>query len=1055
MNDTCAAAKVEIAHTYVNAVCDCGAIATPGTIDNPIALEIPGDLTVAIEADGVVYYTFTITEAKVLEVTLGTDNADIACSTNINDLYNMLDSEAENDTIRIELDAGTYYVAFATANYAAETYTVSAEFYEKPLATPESIAGKYYIKAGSIESSVMAVVIDANGTITFGDYSYNYTLEDNVSTVTFADGKDASNLISIMIDEEANVCGFMWNGNEEDLYTPSFAGDEYVYVDENDNEVLSVLFGESTVTFTHTNPMTQYVTTLTFKYAFDKENAAIVLTNEDDTAAPAMYGIGLDSNLVPTTATWEGFELEITLKVIDIIGTYVGTSGNTTLTVEIGSSTIKFTAVSQMTGETTSTYYYVIENGAVVLYDENGYVNAPAAALTLDDDDAPVSAVYNFSSYELTEDTSSGGNSGDGDEETGTSGTEDNPIVLETLPPELTFTGNHDYYYTYTATEAATIVINKLAGSYVTITAEDYDTEYNEDYTNATYIISIAAGETIKLNPWVDSSDENADSLVWTYTFTVSAPVLAGSADKPVNISTYQPGSLDQPGSDDEGYVYFTYNSWMDGTLTLTFTGSVDVKYGTDLEALTSVSAQESVVINIANGDFVYVLVKGDSAVTFTAATAHYPGTENNPYVLENWAGDHTCDYTGSDVWYQITGGENGGYVTLSSTFATANLGAGSSTYSVKYSTTGNIRFYVGAYETAYIVIGDTEASASAEIAFNLSFVAGEHELDGSVDYPYVIESIPVTDNVCSFGGGYAYVWYKLNVTGTGYLTLSSATANAKLVVSSVADAWASDAVVGTEGSVRYATIGGTVYVGIITTDYEAADITFSVSFEEGELQPDGSAKLPYTAVVGENTCAFPGGADMVWYTITVERDCTLTVSSSYISINHTDGQWTHPTGDTCAWIIIGDTADQYSGLSNNLYSESSISATAGTTYYIGIADWGEVEANINFTVTVTTDDTSDDTANENVLVLGDNAISVPAGNTGVNYTFTSVEGGAYTLSAAEGEENAFVFNVSGSEATVLPYSFTLGANETIEFNITAYDYSEDEINLVLTEVVA
>ncbi len=91
--------------------------------------------------------------------------------------------------------------------------------------------------------------------------------------------------------------------------------------------------------------------------------------------------------------------------------------------------------------------------------------------------------------------------------------------------------------------------------------------------------------------------------------------------------------------------------------------------------------------------------------------------------------------------------------------------------------------------------------------------------------------------------------------------------------------------------------------------------------------------------------------------------------------------------------------------------------------------------------------------ADGNVLKLGDNAIGVPAGWDGVNYSFTSEAGGTYVLSAAEGEQNAYVMIVddSGSESVDLPYEFTLAAGESILFNISSYDLEEDTINLVLT----
>ena len=165
-------------------------------------------------------------------------------------------------------------------------------------------------------------------------------------------------------------------------------------------------------------------------------------------------------------------------------------------------------------------------------------------------------------------------------------------------------------------------------------------------------------------------------------------------------------------------------------------------------------------------------------------------------------------------------------------------------------------RFFAAAGSTTYVVIGNWAEGESAEIAFSMSFEAGEHERDGSYEYPFAVDTVP-GDYTCAFDGGWNYIWYEVSVSETGYLTVSSTDEAANLVISSMASAYAEDAVSG-NGIVSYAMNVGTYYIGIMGN--EAADIPFSVSFEAGELEPNGSAALPYTAVVGENVCAFPGG---------------------------------------------------------------------------------------------------------------------------------------------------------------------------------------------------
>ena len=381
------------------------------------------------------------------------------------------------------------------------------------------------------------------------------------------------------------------------------------------------------------------------------------------------------------------------------------------------------------------------------------------------------------------------------------------------------------------------------------------------------------------------------------------------------------------------------------------------MKYGADAEALTLVSEQTVLEIEIESSVKIYVAVQAadqaEATIGFEAEAAEALGTSGNPIVLEPFAGDHICDYAGSDVWYAITATENG-YVTLSSSFATAKLGGGESMYSISYNdseTYGTIRFFAAAGSTTYVVIGDWAEGESAEIAFSMTFEAGEHELDGSYEYPFTVDTVP-GDYTCAYGGSGDYIWYEVSVSETGYLTVSSTNAAVELVISSMTNAWTEDAVSG-NGSVKYAMSAGTCYIGIMGSS--AADIPFSVSFEAGELEPDGSAKLPYTAVAGENVCAFPGGYNPVWYQITVEEACTITVSAiPFVSATH--NSWSHNT-ESCVWIVVSPVADVYDmGAVSNQSSVGSdvvFEADAAGTYYIAIGDWCESEVEITFSVTV------------------------------------------------------------------------------------------------------
>jgi hypothetical protein len=93
------------------------------------------------------------------------------------------------------------------------------------------------------------------------------------------------------------------------------------------------------------------------------------------------------------------------------------------------------------------------------------------------------------------------------------SGTKNDPYVIPALPSELTLGKGHDVYVTYTATETQTIVITYPAGCYVTGLPGDAV----KDSTAQTYTFTLAAGTTLKFNPWTMGSNE-----AYTYKFELA-----------------------------------------------------------------------------------------------------------------------------------------------------------------------------------------------------------------------------------------------------------------------------------------------------------------------------------------------------------------------------------------------------------------------------------------------------------------------------------------------------------------------------------------------------
>lgn len=204
-NDACKSEKADVAaHTLSGDTCSVCGYKKPadpkpeqpeqpeqpkadGSKEKPFAITVPGTAKVSVPADGEVYYTFTIAEDKTLKISFDSANVSVACAASVdqitaNSFYNVGDAKV----LETDLVAGTYYVAFATANFAAEEYNVTAEFITK-VSPYETVLGEGRNNVVFSPAEITANTATRKLVINTAS-TYQFDSDLFVATVTAADG---------------------------------------------------------------------------------------------------------------------------------------------------------------------------------------------------------------------------------------------------------------------------------------------------------------------------------------------------------------------------------------------------------------------------------------------------------------------------------------------------------------------------------------------------------------------------------------------------------------------------------------------------------------------------------------------------------------------------------------------------------------------------------------------------------------------------------------------------------------------------------------------------
>ena len=368
------------------------------------------------------------------------------------------------------------------------------------------------------------------------------------------------------------------------------------------------------------------------------------------------------------------------------------------------------------------------------------------------------------------------------------------------------------------------------------------------------------------------------------------------------------------------GSILYTFMPWNDGDYVFEAEFDCIIMDANKNELGTNTATLVSYTQYIIKFDVSDLYLGGDYTVTVTWLPPL--GSQDNPNVLTE-TGNYTATYAGnyaSPVWYVYTPAVDG-TLTIANGSDTASLVCGAAFGYEKQtendgddltiSVVGGISYYIG--------VADWNATSSVDIAFTVSFTAGNIERDGTRNAPY---SLTAGDMTCSVPE-YEIVVYAYLPTTNGTLTATTTSTGFDWNFSDSLNSWDSNT---ENASISIEVVAGKlVYLFVSTASFSAAEIAINVSFEESleidvtTMEGDGSSATPFVltgaGVYDMGTVnAYPG----YYVSITADETMTVTLTSDYSSL-YTTG-WSNlayagsaysktiEAGETFTFIVVMET---------------------------------------------------------------------------------------------------------------------------------------------------
>ena len=549
-----------------------------------------------------------------------------------------------------------------------------------------------------------------------------------------------------------------------------------------------------------------------------------------------------------------------------------------------------------------------------------------------------------------------GGDEGD-DGNTG-SGTEVDPYIMDSFPDSVTFESDtsNQVYYIFTAQQTGNVTFTwSSADSWYAIT------ELNEDGTNTpndtsgyltssfTFAITEGTSYKVQLGTWDNAGettvtitlttgsggaeggeggegDDNVDTPSYDTTVVIGENTLWFSQEEISEDSASRPLIITEAGN-----YMFNSGALFVGSITLdgeVMTRNDDTSYDLDIGnyvvtfsmlSMFGVEADVAQDLNVVNSEESEGGEEGGEEITVKGSLDE--GYENEIEVTDE-------DIEAGKFYLNFMPDNSGEYYfTSGDLFVTAVTLDGEA-----ISLNENDKYVLESY-TQYVL----------EVSANFVFDAGVYNLLANYSYPLGRQENPfwydIGETVTASYDGILTVWYQFYATATGTLTLKDLS-DGEMVILSITRVFGNEVtnvtydenwspVYGETASMPVVE-GQKYYIGISNDSWEAAEIEFTTSIEEGEIVTYGTANVPHYAVIGDNTAAVVDGTS-VYFMYKLEANGTVTFTTA---------------SENCYWYVTDSLSGEVEGT-----SESSISfhGYVGDTAFICICTADYSSADIVF----------------------------------------------------------------------------------------------------------